>query len=348
MNDDGIRTQPVPGCILCGSTGSILYSGLKDALFNAPGRWDVRRCADRQCGLLWLDPVPAESDLLRAYAQYYTHARPGPQRPLSGRRRRMQAADAAYLHGKFGYGAEGTGLAAALGRLRSLKPLAGAALDFSVLYMPARPGARLLEIGCGPGNTLATLQDLGWNVEGVDFDPQAVLAAREKGLNVKEGTLEAQRYPDAFFDAIALSHLIEHVHDPVRLLKECRRVLRSDGQVVLVTPNPDSLGHRAFSSSWRSLDLPRHLHLFPPQALAAMVRKSGFAEFRMFTTVRDANNVFLGSRSIRRTGRYVWDSPQHPLMKKTAKLLACFERLYLLAAPLRGEEIVLIARKRST
>ncbi len=344
MSSD-IQSRPVGRCFLCGTSGVLLYSNLTDPMFGTPGAWNVKRCPASGCGLLWLDPMPLDTEVLRAYDNYYTHETLPAQRPLSFRRRLLRQLDCSYLHGKYGYC---EGIASGLkwaGAWRFLHPLKKAALDFGVLYLPARRGARLLEIGCGRGDTLQTLSDSGWISEGVDFDPRVVAAARARGLQVRLGSLAAQQFPEDYFDAVAMSHLIEHVHDPLALLSESRRIMKPGARIVLVTPNARSVMHGLFGSSWRSLDLPRHLYLFTPETLVALASRAGFTGVRTFTTVREADNVFLGSRSIRRTGRYLWGSPQPRLLKRTARLMALIEWMYLLFSPLNGEELVLFAEK---
>src|SRR5208283_4697550 len=113
--------------------------------------------------------------------------------------------------------------------------------------------------GCGDGRFLALMRDAGWDVYGIEPDPVAAkVAQRELGTSVTVGALEDAGFPDEAFDAVTLSHVIEHVHDPVALLAECRRVLKPDGSVVIVTPNIRSLGHQKFQSLWRGLEPPRH------------------------------------------------------------------------------------------
>jgi len=68
-----IRTTARPNCPLCASHGDLLYKDLEDNLFNAPGKWQLRRCANKECALCWLDPVAIASDLGLLYANYHTH-----------------------------------------------------------------------------------------------------------------------------------------------------------------------------------------------------------------------------------------------------------------------------------
>jgi len=70
---DVIRSEPCPRCCLCQTPGEMLYEGMRDRLFGTPGEWNLRRCPNRDCGLIRLDPMPLEADIGKAYADYFTH-----------------------------------------------------------------------------------------------------------------------------------------------------------------------------------------------------------------------------------------------------------------------------------
>ena len=204
-------------------------------------------------------------------------------------------------------------------------------------------GGRLLEVGCGGGDSLALLQELGWDAEGVDFDPEAVANARAKGLRVRQGDLAGQGYPSSSFDAVIASHVIEHVPDPEALLVEALRVLRPGGTLVLYTPNAASLGRRHYREDWRGLEPPRHLHVFTPQALSALTRRAGFAEVGWGAPER-GSVILLASRSLRKHGRIVPDAHTwgERLLREASFYL---EALICLVRPRAGEEIRLRARR---
>lgn len=340
-----IRSDPRPDCYLCRSAGKVLYENLTDRLFGTEGRWDIRACGNATCGLLWLDPMPIPEDIAKAYADYYTHE-DAPERSGHPLYRIFVAAKEGYLAAHYGYFAQGLSAWKRLaGWLLTLHPGRRAVVDFSVMWLSALPGSRLLDVGCGSGWLLETMQRLGWAVEGVDLDPEAVKAARTKGLRVHQGTLAGQQLPAGSFDAVTMSHFIEHVHDPGATLAECRRLLKHGGRLVVVTPNTESLGHRLYGRSWMHLDPPRHLHLFNPDTLSEVVRRAGFGNVRAWTSLRDAYGIFLGSRSIRRHGAYVMGSPQGGLIRLWARSAELVEWLALKFNSRLGEEITLIAEK---
>ncbi len=342
-----IRSRPCPDCYVCGTSGKPLYHGLRDRLFGAPGKWNLKKCPNQGCGLVWLDPMPLEEDITKAYLNYYTHEDPAAHALQTWPRRMYRKMKEGYLAHRYGYPSSEapTFWKRLLGMLLYLHPRRRADLDFSVMYLPAQPDGRLLEVGCGSGQMLNSMQGLGWCVEGVDFDPAAVQNARNKGLQVRLGTLEAQRYPNDHFDAITMSHLIEHVHDPLELLSECYRVLKTGGQLVVVTPNSESWGHKMFRGSWLHLDPPRHLYVFNSSSLRRLVEKASFEKVRASTTVRDAVGSFIASRSIQRTGRHKWGAPQPRPVRIWAWCMQMLEWAALKPKPNIGEEIALIGEK---
>jgi 2-polyprenyl-3-methyl-5-hydroxy-6-metoxy-1,4-benzoquinol methylase len=276
--DREIRTQPCPGCILCGSDGVFIYRDQRDRLFGAGGSWNFKRCCNRSCGLIWLDPMPLEEDIGKAYAKYYTHqAQAGAKRP-GLLKRACELMERGYWAGKYHYPIAGSMLVKGVGKLLYLFPLRRRGADGDVRFLRAVPHGRLLDVGCGSGEWLLFMRALGWQVEGIDFDERAVEIATQSGLNVRCGALEQQSYPSESFNAVILNHVIEHLPDPVGTLWECGRILAPGGKQVVFTPNSSSLGHRFFKGRWRGLEPPRHLHVFSMRSLQQILGQAGFRE----------------------------------------------------------------------
>ena len=357
-----IEAQPKPDCFLCGSKGESLYQGLQDRLWGAPGSWGFLRCPDPGCGLLWLDPCPLESDIGKAYLDYFTHeggAGRGANgstsdigkrvyRPIRGLGRsvqRLAGADIwAVAYRKLHYRAEQhpESRFARLGaRLFHLFPGRRAELDFQHMHLRPLAGARLLEVGCGSGEMLQRLRGFGWDVLGQDVDPGAVAHGRKRGLEVRQGSLESLELPSASFDAIVMSHVLEHLFDPVGLLNECHRLLRPGGRLSLVVPNAASLGFSLFKDAWLHLDPPRHIHLFTAVSLKQLLGRTSFQVERVFTSVRDAPTVFHASMDIRTRGFHAWGRPRIFLRHAWTTGLLLVESLL----PGRGEELVAVLRK---
>jgi len=346
-----IHTKPCPSCYVCGSDGVCTYHGLKDRLFGVPGEWNLKRCVNPYCGTYWLDPMPVEVDLPKFYTNYYTHQDVPRASVRSGLRSRLAnlwwRGGSAYLHAQYGYGsAQPSTLDRLLGLLLRLNPAWCANLDFSVFYLPARPGGRLLEVGCGSGGILETMAARGWQVTGQDFDEQAVRNARSKGLTVYHGDLQHQNFEDESFDAIVLSHVIEHVPDPRSLLRECRRILKIGGALVVITPNVSGRLHQVYGKNWLHLDPPRHLILFSARSLDGLAHDVGFKDATVITTVRDIGHLWLASSSIRNRGSYEMGRRASPRDRFCAEVAGLFLGCLHLLDQTKGDELVAVCRKQ--
>lgn len=141
-----------------------------------------------------------------------------------------------------------------------------------------RPG-RLLEVGCGEGRFLRAAADLGWQAVGVEILPAMVRVAREDGLDARTGDLAAAGFPAGGFDAVYMNEVIEHVVDPVGLMREVRRVLRPGGVAVVRTGNARSWSARWRGERWSYYRFCPHGHIrfFGPGAMRALAGAAGFA-----------------------------------------------------------------------
>lgn len=311
------------------------YANRPDGLFAAGGRWNLKRCSNSQCGLLWLDPAPVTEDLPLAYETYFTHASAEGSAATAHRMRELLYR--AYL----GVGA----IPAALFGLRRPKR------ELSLMFLGDRPPGSVLDVGCGDGEYLARMKPLGWAVDGVDFDAQAIASARVRhGLTLRCGDLASQRFPTAIFDAVTMRHVIEHVPEPVPLLAEAARILKPGGRLVVVTPNSASLGHEIFQAHWFGLDPPRHLQIFGLPPLAACAKAAGLEVERAFTTAANADIFIGGSCSIRAADAGSGGRSTQPgihIFRTLRAIVGQYRELWRLKTwPDCGEEAVLVCRKQ--
>ncbi len=271
-----IRNEPVGACPVCGSPArEPLHRELPDDTFRAvPGTWTLWRC--QACGSAYLDPRPDRATIGLAYQRYYTHAAgPAPAAAaLSWRGRIRRRLEDGYLHQRYGADRPPSPVGAWLyGLLLPYRHMA----DVLHRHLPGPGGGRtLLDIGCGDGAFLRQAQACGWQVEGIDPDPQAAAEGLRRGVQIRTGGLETLAQREAAFDVITLSHVIEHLHDPAAALADCHRLLRPGGQLWIATPNIDSGGHALFGRHWRGLETPRHLVLFNEASLRRLLREAGF------------------------------------------------------------------------
>lgn len=342
----GFAVEPVAQCGACGSAGDVLYRDIDDRLFGVPGRWSVRRCRNAACGALWLDPRPTEADIGRAYQTYYTH---GAGNPDSLIKRLIVRLSKERARQRFGLPAQGDGTA--IGRLLLLAahgyPGLVEHVDLMIRYSaPPPPGqvARVLDIGCGDGEALAILRELGWQVVGLETDPAAAEAARRRGLEVQQGLLADAPFAPESFDLITSSHVIEHVHDPLAHLGQVRRLLRPGGRTVIVTPNVNCGSHRRHGRHWRGLEVPRHIMVHTPASLASLVRRAGFSAVDTGTSARAVSLSEVAAVQVR-AGQTPALTPAPAGLRLRAMLAQARESLAHQPGALDGNEIVLVATR---
>jgi len=337
-----IRSTEKPGCYLCGAEGLTLYANLPDRLGGTPGLWNLKKCPNSACGLIWLDPMPLPEDIGKAYANYYTHAAPSDKNKTRNLKRVLMDA---YLAQNLGYPATKSAWQKAAGLSLSAFPWIRNGISRSVAWLPFKPGGRLLDVGCGSGAFLLSMRRLGWQVEGVEVDAAAVAQARSQGLVVRCGFLEEHFYPDGTFDAITLMHVIEHVHTPIELLIECFRLLKKGGRLVITTPNCDSWAHKIFRENWQDLDPPRHLYLFSPKSMRLLAEKARSNQLIIRTNIGKASAIYLTSKSLEHTGVLIRTTPNPLIPRIESKIFSIVEHWRLKQDPSVGEELILIGGK---
>jgi 2-polyprenyl-3-methyl-5-hydroxy-6-metoxy-1,4-benzoquinol methylase len=142
----------------------------------------------------------------------------------------------------------------------------------------------ILDVGCGRGLMLAALAERGWRSIGTEISETVSRHAREVlGLDIRVGDLAGCHFPPASFDVVTFFHVLEHLPDPEAALAEARRVIGSEGRLLVEAPNLGGLqstlaGGRAFQ-----VDAPRHLFHFTRASLLRSLERAGFEALRVGT-----------------------------------------------------------------
>ena len=141
-----------------------------------------------------------------------------------------------------------------------------------------------MDIGCGPGWFLSSLGS-EWDCYGVEVSTFASKIASKSGT-IYNGTLE--EYTETGFDVIVMNHVIEHIADPISVLKKVKNILNDDGVLIIGTPDFDSAAARRYGDNFRLLDDPTHVSLFSQESMYRCLRDLGFhvddVEFPYFAT----------------------------------------------------------------
>lgn len=150
-------------------------------------------------------------------------------------------------------------------------------------FAPFRRSNRLLDIGFGAGTVLKAAEERNWDVSGIEVSKPAFDHVSALGFDVFHGGLRDAGFPDAHFDVITASEILEHLPEPEQELKEIARVLRPGGLFWATTPHAQSISFKILGLDWSILSPPEHLQLYSRSGIRKMLRNAGFAKIEMKT-----------------------------------------------------------------
>ncbi len=140
----------------------------------------------------------------------------------------------------------------------------------------AKPGGRFLDIGCGTADLLQIAQRYYAECVGVEPSPIAAEKARAKGFRIHESTIENVQLEPNYYDVILMDSVIEHVHDPVKVLKICHAALAKDGVVAMLTPKLGGPAYRIHGAGWNGFRHGYHTFLYTGKTLGRCMVEAGF------------------------------------------------------------------------
>ncbi len=161
------------------------------------------------------------------------------------------------------------------------------------IIMPRVPSGRLLDIGCSSGHFLKVAYKHGFEVYGIEPNPEMVrFASEELNLpNIRAGVLKGDEYPEDYFDAATLWDVIEHVPDPNKLLRSVYTLLKPGGWVFAYTENFDSFNYFVTGSNSEMFAPDVHLRHYSPETFRMEFEKAGFIVRDVLTKGLDIQHI---------------------------------------------------------
>jgi len=127
---------------------------------------------------------------------------------------------------------------------------------------------------------------------------------KDTGITIHRSSLEDIQFDHAYFDAVIIWHVLEHLYRPIETLDEATRIIKDGGLVAIAVPNFSSLQSRWFKSGWFHLDLPRHLYHFDPDNLDQALTQRGFV-VQSISTCSVEQNLFGFMQSLMNSFKFL-------------------------------------------
>jgi len=165
-----------------------------------------------------------------------------------------------------------------------------------------RPGSRVLDVGCGDGEFLSALVNAGFDALGVEPEPaSASFATEHSGAQVIVASYAEEQIPLQSLDGLTLIQVLEHVEDPLNVLRTAYSHLRPGGLLVIDVPsynNPRILAYRltGVKRLARKDFIPPHCCYYTRATLRHLVEGAGFRVTRIITgryAVKTGNSSIL-------------------------------------------------------
>jgi 2-polyprenyl-3-methyl-5-hydroxy-6-metoxy-1,4-benzoquinol methylase len=152
-------------------------------------------------------------------------------------------------------------------------------------------GRQILDFGSGLGIFLYVAKNSGWLVGGFDVSKDAALLAK-KNFDI-EYSATLSEFSPGYFDVLRISQVLEHIDNPLSVLKELKNLIKPKGVLAVMVPNSDSL-LTGFINTFRRLFFrkPRfsgplynqgHIIGFSPASLDRMIKSCGFKKISLYT-----------------------------------------------------------------
>lgn len=227
-------------------------TNLYDDRYGYPGVFALKRC--QHCGHQFLECDLSSSQLTELYTNYYP-------------RKSFNVAN--YIphseQGGFSGWFNGSGSSA---------------------FRRVPKNVRVLDVGCGFGQSLGYHTARGCDVYGVEADENIRRVAEKFGFKVHVGLFDDKVYEHGFFDYVTMDQVIEHVPDPVTTLRGVARILKPGGTATLSTPNARGWGAKLFGRRWINWHTPYHLQFFTRESMRQAAEQAGLK----LTEVRTVTN----------------------------------------------------------
>lgn len=166
-----------------------------------------------------------------------------------------------------------------------------------------------LDIGCGVGDFLHTLEQKGWNCTAIEPSESARAIAAKRIKAKLYTSKEQENLPAGQFDLITMWHVLEHVDNLRWQIAQLERLLKPGGRVVIALPNYKSYDGQFYKEKWGAYDVPRHLNHFCKETIRKIFASTNLEQIKTEKLIWDAYYISFLSENYKKH--------QFPLLRGT-------------------------------
>ena len=199
-----------------------------------------------------------------------------------------------------------------------------------------KPHAKILEVGCSNGLMLSLFKERGYEVVGVEISSKAADFAEKRGVSIIRQSFEKINFSEKF-DVIIFNHTLEHLKDPIGVIKKAKNILKPKGILYIDLPNFDSFSAKILKGRWPFLLPDEHLWHFTEKAFIKIFKNLSF------------KIVYVEKTS----GIWDLDSPLREIFTSLIKLKKRFFNEFITSKPSyiisklkMGTDLMIIVRKK--
>lgn len=181
-----------------------------------------------------------------------------------------------------------------------------------------RKTGKLLDVGCGRGWFLLEAKKRGWEVYGTEYSSTALEICKQQGLDVRNGKLLNNSFPENEFDVITSFEVIEHINNPLEEVQNINKFLRKGGLFYFTTPNFNCILRYYLGSSYDIIGYPEHLSYYTRNTISYLLKNNGFKKNKIEITGISITR-FKTSRKISNESFVSKDSSDEIIRMKIAK-----------------------------
>lgn len=160
----------------------------------------------------------------------------------------------------------------------------------------SQPGSSILDIGCAMGSLLEAAKEKGFDPYGIEISQYSADIARQKigHDRIWVGDITKMELPDKKFDVITAVDVIEHTYEVDLFLNTCKRLLKENGHLVLITPVMDSFSRKLFGRFWHHFNK-HHVLFFSRKSIINLLNEYGFTVAMVKGSKKAVNFIYVKS-----------------------------------------------------